>query len=92
MDSDEENSELPPEQWDPETQPPQPNSYPTDLSRRELEIFRLLAMGLSNSEIAERLLLSNNTVRAHLYSIFSKIGVTSRSAAARWYQEHNPEW
>ncbi len=56
----------------------------TDLSKRELELLRLTAQGLSNIEIAERLLLSPNTVRAHLYSIYAKIDVTSRAAATHF--------
>jgi predicted ATPase/DNA-binding CsgD family transcriptional regulator len=62
--------------------------YPAGLSRREVELLRLVALGLSNAEIALRLFLSPNTVRAHLYSIYSKIGVTSRTAAAHFAVEY----
>jgi DNA-binding NarL/FixJ family response regulator len=56
---------------------------PTELSRREAEVLRLLREGLSNAQIAERLFLTTNTVRAHLYSIYNKLGVSNRVAAIR---------
>jgi DNA-binding CsgD family transcriptional regulator len=63
-------------------------SYPNGLSRREVELLRLLAHGLTNEQIAERLFLSRNTVRAHLYSIYSKIDVPNRGAAIRFATDH----
>jgi DNA-binding CsgD family transcriptional regulator len=62
--------------------------YPANLSKREVELLRLVALGLTNLEVAARLFLSPNTVRAHLYSIYSKIDVTSRTAAAHFAVEH----
>ncbi|ANF32502.1 hypothetical protein A0130_13240 [Leifsonia xyli] len=52
------------------------------LSAQELQVARLAAEGLSNREIGERLFLSHRTVSAHLYRIFPKLGVTSRSQLA----------
>jgi predicted ATPase/DNA-binding CsgD family transcriptional regulator/transcriptional regulator with XRE-family HTH domain len=63
--------------------------YPANLSKREVELLRLVALGLTNLEVAARLFLSPNTVRAHLYSIYSKIDVTSRTAAAHFAVEHS---
>jgi predicted ATPase/DNA-binding CsgD family transcriptional regulator len=63
-------------------------SYPNGLSRREVELLRLLAHGLTNEQIAERLFLSRNTVRAHLYSIYSKIDAPNRGAAIRFATDH----
>ncbi|HET9494707.1 MAG TPA: tetratricopeptide repeat protein [Chloroflexia bacterium] len=63
-------------------------SYPAGLSKREVELLRLVALGLTNFEVAARLFLSPNTVRAHLYSIYNKIDVTSRTAAAHFAVEH----
>ena len=62
--------------------------YPEGLTRREVEVLRVVAEGLTNAEIAARLFLSPNTVNVHLYSIFSKLGVTTRTAAARFAVEH----
>ncbi|HEY5834048.1 helix-turn-helix transcriptional regulator [Streptomyces sp.] len=51
-----------------------------DLTAQQLEVANLAASGLSNKEIAERLFLSPRTVSAHLYRVFPKLGITSRSA------------
>jgi DNA-binding NarL/FixJ family response regulator len=52
------------------------------LTAREIDVLQLVADGLSNAEIADRLVLSERTVHAHLRSIFDKLGVNSRTAAA----------
>jgi predicted ATPase/DNA-binding CsgD family transcriptional regulator/Tfp pilus assembly protein PilF len=62
--------------------------YSSELSRRELEVLRLMAAGLTNKQIAERLFLSTNTVRAHLYSVYSKLDVSTRGAAIRFAADH----
>jgi LuxR family maltose regulon positive regulatory protein len=51
------------------------------LSERELEVLRLIAMGRSNAEVAEALVIAVSTVKTHTNSIFSKLGVTSRTQA-----------
>jgi DNA-binding NarL/FixJ family response regulator len=51
----------------------------TSLSAQELQVARMVAEGLSNREIAERLYLSHRTVASHLYRIFPKLGITSRA-------------
>lgn len=66
-----------------------PNSPGTDLTEREREVLGLLVQGLSNPQIAERLSISRATVKFHIGSIFSKLGVASRSEAiALAYQRH----
>lgn len=55
---------------------------PLGLTERELEVLDLLAQGLPNSQIAERLVISPNTVKRHLKAIFEKLGVRTRAAAA----------
>ena len=58
------------------------------LTSRELTVLKLITTGLTNREIAERLVVSRRTIDAHLRSIYSKIGVASRSAATRYAVEH----
>jgi DNA-binding NarL/FixJ family response regulator len=53
-----------------------------DLNDREMEVLRLIAQGYSNADIAERLFLSEGTVRNYTRGIFSKLGVTTRTQAA----------
>jgi pimeloyl-ACP methyl ester carboxylesterase/DNA-binding CsgD family transcriptional regulator len=60
---------------------PEP-AAPTDLSERELEILRLVALGLGDREIAERLVLSPHTVHRHVANIRTKLRLPSRAAAA----------
>jgi DNA-binding NarL/FixJ family response regulator len=52
------------------------------LTDRELEVLRLIARGLSNTDIADRLFLSDGTVRNHVSAILSKLGVSDRTQAA----------
>ena len=52
------------------------------LSERELEVLRLIAQGMDNGAIAERLFLSGTTVKRHVSSIFAKLGVSNRVQAA----------
>jgi DNA-binding NarL/FixJ family response regulator len=61
----------------------------THLSAREQEVLALVAEGLPNKLIARRLEISEKTVKAHLTSVFSEIGVTDRTQAALWAQRHN---
>ncbi len=56
--------------------------YGERLSEREVEVLALVAEGLSNAEIAARLVLSTGTVRAHTASIYRKLDVNSRTQAA----------
>jgi NarL family two-component system response regulator LiaR len=51
------------------------------LSERESEVLRLVALGMSNKEVAEELFLSQRTVKAHLTNVFNKLNVASRSEA-----------
>ncbi len=66
-----------------------PPTYAAGLTAREVEVLRLLAGGLTDLQIAEKLVLSPRTVHAHISSIYSKLGLTSRSAATRYAIEHH---
>jgi len=65
------------------------SSAPAGLTRREREVLRLLTEGLTNPQMAERLVVSLPTVNTHVASIFNKLGVNSRSAATRYAVEHH---
>jgi DNA-binding NarL/FixJ family response regulator len=54
---------------------------PDDLTPREVEVLTLIAAGLTNTEIAERLVVSAATVKSHVNHIFAKIGVRDRAQA-----------
>lgn len=60
-----------------------------DLTPRETDVLRLLAQGLTSSQIAERLVIGLVTVNSHVRSVYSKLGVTSRAAATRYALEHH---
>lgn len=64
----------------PATGAPDPSAFP-QLTQREREILDLLARGLTNPAIAERLYLSEKTVRNHVSNVFAKIHVTDRAGA-----------
>ncbi len=73
----------------PSTKTTTPPTYPAGLTAREVEVLRLLAGGLTDVQIAEKLILSPRTVHAHISTIYSKLSVTSRSAATRYAIEHH---
>lgn len=68
--------------------PVSPPTYPAGLSVREVEVLRLVAQGLTDTQVAKQLVLSRRTVSTHLHSIYNKLGVTSRTAATRFAVEH----
>jgi DNA-binding NarL/FixJ family response regulator len=73
----------------PGVEPAAPSSlYPEGLTAREVEVLRLVATGLTDAQVAEKLFISLRTVNAHLRSIYAKLGVGSRSAATRFAVEN----
>ncbi|HEX9131919.1 MAG TPA: protein kinase [Ktedonobacteraceae bacterium] len=69
---------------------PAPTSAPyANLTRRQYEVLRLVAKGLTNTQIAEQLVVSMSTVDTHIQSIYGKLGVSSRVRATRYAIEHN---
>jgi HD-GYP domain-containing protein (c-di-GMP phosphodiesterase class II)/DNA-binding CsgD family transcriptional regulator len=61
---------------------------PGGLTRREVEVLRLAARGLTTSDIADRLSISPKTADHHIQHIYGKIGVSTRAAAALWAMQH----
>ncbi len=63
-------------------------SHPAGLTGRQAEVLRLVAAGLSNPEIAERLVVSRRTAERHVQDVYGKIGVSTRAGAALFAMEH----
>jgi DNA-binding NarL/FixJ family response regulator len=78
-------SEAPPEAAD---LPAALRKPPGGLTAREAEVLTLLASGLSNPEIAQRLYLSHATVKTHINRIFAKTGARDRAQAVRYAYQH----
>ena len=80
----------------PTTKPPAPAraptaprpAYPDGLTEREVEVLRLVALGMTDAQVADQLVLSRRTVQGHLRSIYNKINVKSRRATTRYAVEH----
>jgi DNA-binding NarL/FixJ family response regulator len=66
----------------------EPAPLPAGVTPRGQEVLHLVAAGLTNRQIAAQIYLSPKTISSHLVSVFAKLGVSSRSAAARFAREH----
>lgn len=66
-----------------------PRTLHDDLTQRERDVLRLVAQGLTDAQVAERLVISRRTVNFHLTSIYRKLEVSSRSAATRYVMEYH---
>jgi NarL family two-component system response regulator LiaR len=66
-----------------------PQSPGHDLTERELEVLALMVEGLSNPDIAERLVVSRSTAKFHVSNVLSKLGVASRTEAVSLALKHN---
>ena len=60
----------------------------TNLTQREIEILKLLSIGVTNEEIAEKTFITLNTVKTHLYNIYKKIKVKNRLQAIFWVEKN----
>ena len=69
------------------TKAPEHKADPT-LTNRELDVLRELSAGYSNSEIAEHLVVAENTVKYHVHSILGKLGLSDRREAAEYARQH----
>jgi DNA-binding NarL/FixJ family response regulator len=63
-------------------------TLPDDLTTREIEVLKLIAAGLSNTEIAAALVVSAATVKTHINHIFQKTGARDRAQAVRYAYQH----
>lgn len=68
--------------------PEQPAGPPDDLSERELEVLRLIALGHTNAEIGEQLFLSVRTVETHRAHVQQKLGISTRAELVRYALDH----
>ena len=69
-------------------EPTEPAGPPDDLTGRELEVLRLIALGYTNTEMAQQLFLSTRTVETHRAHIQQKLRRTSRAELVRYALEH----
>ena len=72
----------------PDKQPDRSTQQVAGLSPREREVAALLALGLSNRQIAERLVITERTVAAHIEHLLNKLGFASRHQVGAWADEH----
>ena len=70
------------------SEPPKPTGPPDDLTDREVDILRLIALGHTNTEIAEQLFLSVRTVESHRARVQQKTGLTTRAELVRYALDH----
>jgi non-specific serine/threonine protein kinase len=68
----------------PQAEPAPASTETTTLTRREWEVADLVAEGLSNKEIADRLVISQRTAETHVERILAKLGFTSRTQIPAW--------
>ncbi len=73
----------------PKAEPSPTIEFEHDLTDRELEVLRLIATGATNREIADKLVVSEGTVKNHVSSILSTLGLRDRTQAALYAHEHN---
>jgi DNA-binding NarL/FixJ family response regulator len=61
---------------------------PGGLTRREIEVLRAIAGGATNRQVAQKFVISDKTVGRHLANIYTKLGVSSRTAAVTWAHQN----
>jgi HD-GYP domain-containing protein (c-di-GMP phosphodiesterase class II) len=66
-----------------------PRAHSAGLTERQVEVLRLLARGLTNQQIGERLVITRRTAEHHVQDMYARIGVSSRAAAALYAMEHD---
>lgn len=66
------------------------DSEPIKLSKRQKQMIIMLDQGKSNREIAKQLDLSEHTIKVHLWRLYQRIGVNSRTQALKWWHDNQP--
>ena len=69
--------------------PPEPTGPPDDLTEREVDVLRLIALGHTNQEIADKLYLSVRTVESHRSHIQQKLRLSTRAELVRYALDHD---
>ncbi|HEX4863585.1 MAG TPA: response regulator transcription factor [Acidimicrobiales bacterium] len=64
------------------------SALPDGLTAREIEVLQLIAQGLTNRQIAERLFVNESTVKTHINHVFAKVGVRDRAQAVTYAYQH----
>lgn len=62
---------------------------PITVTKRMKQLLEMLATGASNGEIAEKLIVSEHTVKVHMWRMYKRLGVNSRGAAVAWWLKTN---
>src|SRR3990172_7889208 len=74
---------------EPRTPTPARIKHPGGLTRREVEVLRLAARGLTTQQISDRLFISPKTADHHIQHVYTKIDVSTRAAAALWAMQND---
>ena len=61
------------------------------IPKRAVQLMGMLEEGMSNRDIAEKLDISEHTVKVHFWRLFQRLGVNSRGQALKWWRDHRPE-
>jgi DNA-binding NarL/FixJ family response regulator len=67
------------------------DTTPIKLSKRQKQILVLLDNGMSNEQMAQEMGISTHTCKVHLWRLYTRLGINSRTQAAKWWRDHQPQ-